>query len=230
MNTAASALEIPLIMSCLVLVGTLICTTLVDRFWRRRLLLVSISGIISSLGLLSFLFHIGINSAGGLKLPFSNIGVVDENRVFWYNIVEEKASGMGLLALAALAMYMISYSLGIGTVPWIINSELYPMKYRFVCVKIGNVAYWLTKLFGEGFFLDNLGRYFSAADMLFLLYSFSWVVGFFIYFYIPRTKGLQLEDVEKVLPQQEKQLQMYEYEIRNKDGQKFNEELKVLIV
>ncbi|KAI3839765.1 hypothetical protein MKW98_010070 [Papaver atlanticum] len=220
-----SALEIPLIMSTLVLVGTLICTTLVDRFGRRRLLLISISGIISSLGLLSCLFHIGINCAGGLKLLFSNTGVVDDNRLFWYNIDEEMASSMGLLALAALAVYMISYSLGVGTVPWIINSEIYPMKYRFVCVIMGNVVYWMAKLLVEVFFLDKLGKFFSVADMLFLLFSFSWVVGFFIYFYIPETKGLQLDNVDKVLLLQEKHMKYN----ASKQGQESSEELKVLL-
>ncbi|KAI3849679.1 hypothetical protein MKW98_026593 [Papaver atlanticum] len=224
MNTT-SALEIPLILSSLVLVGTLICTTLVDRFGRRRLLLISISGIITSLGLLSCLFHIGINCAGGLKLPFSNIGVVDDNRLFWYNIDEERASSMGLLALAALAMYMISYSLGVGTVPWIIHSEIYPVKYRFICVIMGSVVYWMAKLLVKHFFLDSLGQYFSVADMLFLLYLFSWAVGFFIYFYIPETKGLQLEDVEKVLLQQETHIK---YNV-SKEGQESNKELKVLL-
>ncbi|KAI3890371.1 hypothetical protein MKX03_028193 [Papaver bracteatum] len=216
-----SALEIPLIMSTLVLVGTLMCTTLVDRFGRRRLLLISISGIISSLGLLSCLFHI----AGGLKLPFSNTGVVDDNRLFWYNVDEEMASSMGLLALAALAVYMISYSLGVGTVPWIINSEIYPMKYRFVCAIMGNVVYWMAKSVVEIFFLDKLGKKISVADMLFLLYSFSWAVGFFIYFYIPETKGLQLENVDKVLLQQEKHIK---YNV-SKQGQESSEELKVLL-
>ncbi|KAI3866741.1 hypothetical protein MKX03_015983 [Papaver bracteatum] len=225
-TAAAAALEIPLIQSSLVLIGTLICTILVDSLGRRRLLLISISGIIFSLGLLSCLFHVG----GELKLPFSNImGTVveDDNRLIWYNIAEERASGMGLLALAALAMYMISYSLGIGTVPWIINSELYPMKYRFNCVIMGSVAYWMTKQLVEVFFLDNLGRYFSVADMLFLLCLFSLAVGSFIYFYIPETKGLQLEDVEKVLLQQAKQQQLKMDEYRNsnnKKGQKSDEE------
>ncbi|KAI3854430.1 hypothetical protein MKW92_051748 [Papaver armeniacum] len=212
MTTAA--LEIPLIQSSLVLIGTLICTILVDRLGRRRLLLISISGIILSLN--------------GLKLPFSSImGAVveDDNRLVWYNIAQERASGMGLLALAALAMYMISYSLGIGTVPWIINSELYPMKYRYNCVIMGSVAYWMAKQLVEVFFLDNLGRYFSVADMLFLLCLFSLAVGTFIYFYIPETKGLRLEDVEKVLLQQDKQLKLDEYRNSNhKEGQKSDEE------
>ncbi|XP_026439799.1 inositol transporter 4-like [Papaver somniferum] len=130
---------------------------------------------------------------------------------------------MGLLALAALATYMISYSLGVGTVPWIIHSEIYPVKYRFICVIMGSVVYWMAKLLVGHFFLDSLGQYFSVADMLFLLSLFSWAVGFFIYFYIPETKGLQLEDVEKVLLQQETHIK---YNV-GKEGQESSKELKI---
>ncbi|KAI3899048.1 hypothetical protein MKW92_027543 [Papaver armeniacum] len=197
--SSVSSSEIPLITSSLVLVGTLICTILVDRFGRRRLLLVSISGIISSLGLLSFLFCIGSTSVGG---------IANENRDFWYNTDEEIASFMGLVALLALAMYIIFHSLGIGTVPWIINSEIYPMKYRTVCLVVANAGYWCSKMVVQDLFFDSLGKYLSVAQMLFLFCLFSVVVGVFIYFYIPETKRLRLEDVEKVLLQQEKCIKM----------------------
>ncbi|KAI3987411.1 hypothetical protein MKX01_042415 [Papaver californicum] len=99
------------------------------------------------------------------------------------------------------------------------------MPADFNSVIMGNVVYWMAKLSVEVFFLDNLGEYFSVADMLFILYLFSWAVGFFIYFYIPETKGLQLEDVDKVLLQHEKHIK---YNV-NKEGQESNEQLKVLL-
>ncbi|MCL7037173.1 hypothetical protein MKW94_012801 [Papaver nudicaule] len=174
MSTVSSS-EIPLITSSLVLVGTLICTILVDRFGRRRLLLVSISGIISSLGLLSLLFYIGSSSAG---------------------------------ALLALAMYIVFHSLGIGTVPWIINSEIYPTKYRTICLAVANLVYWCSKMVVQDFLFDNLGQYLSVAQMLFLFCLFSAVVGLFIHFYIPETERLHLEDVEKILLEEEKCIKM----------------------
>ncbi|MCL7035752.1 hypothetical protein MKW94_004275 [Papaver nudicaule] len=179
---------IPLITSSLVLVGTIICTILVDRFGRRRLLLVSISEIVSSLGLLSWLFCTGSSSVGGIVYRFPNTNLGDEDRDFWYNTDEERASCMGLLALLALAMYIVFHSLGIGTVPWIINSEIYPMKYRNVCLAVANVVYWCSKMVVQDLLFDCLGQYLSAAQMLFLLCLFSGVVGLLIYFYIPDQK------------------------------------------
>ncbi|MCL7045832.1 hypothetical protein MKW94_022635 [Papaver nudicaule] len=158
-----AASEIPLITSSLVLVGTLLCTTLVDRFGRRRLLLVSICGIISALG----------KSVGSILLPFPNTNAGKENLAFWYDIGEERASGMGLLALMALAMYIIFYSLGIGTIPWIINSEIYPLKYRSVCLVFANMVYWCSKITVQDFLFDSLGCYLSVAEMLSTLFVFS---------------------------------------------------------
>ncbi|KAI3858683.1 hypothetical protein MKW92_005201, partial [Papaver armeniacum] len=45
-----AALAIPLVTSVLSIIGTIFCTALVDRLGRRRLLLISISGIMTSLG------------------------------------------------------------------------------------------------------------------------------------------------------------------------------------
>ncbi|KAI3929387.1 hypothetical protein MKW92_026139, partial [Papaver armeniacum] len=53
--------------------------------------------------------------------------------------------------------------------------------------------------------------------MLFLLCFFSTIVGLFIYFYIPETKRLQLEDIEKVLLRQEKCIEMDDY--HQEDGE-----------
>ncbi|KAI3956265.1 hypothetical protein MKW92_028088 [Papaver armeniacum] len=92
------ALAIPLITSALSVVGIIFCTTLVDRCGRRRLLLVSMFGIITSLGLLSYVFRVNGQSLG-----------IDDR--IWYD--NEGISPLGLLALVALAMYMIFYSLGI---------------------------------------------------------------------------------------------------------------------
>lgn len=122
----------------------------------------------------------------------------DENRDFWYNTDEERASFMGLLA------WLVFHSLGIGTVPWIINSEIYPIKYRIVCLAVANVVFWCSKMVVQDLLLESLGQYFSVGQILFLLCLFSTVVGLFIYFYIPETKRLQLEDIEKVLLQHEK--------------------------
>lgn len=35
-----------------------------------------------------------------------------------------------VLVVVLLGLYIIIYSLGMGTVPWIVNAEIYPLKYE----------------------------------------------------------------------------------------------------
>ncbi|KAI3873331.1 hypothetical protein MKW92_019319 [Papaver armeniacum] len=77
------------------------------------------------------------------------------------------------------------------------------MKYKTVCLAMANIAYWSSKMIVQDFLFDSLGSYLSVAQMLFLSCLFSSVVGLFIYFYVPETKRLQLEEIDKVLLRQE---------------------------
>ncbi|KAI3932876.1 hypothetical protein MKX01_031858 [Papaver californicum] len=73
------------------------------------------------------------------------------------------------------------------------------MKYRTVCAVIGAMAYWGSKLLIHHFFLDVVGYFIGITGTLLLLQLFSWLVGLFIYLYVPETMGFPLEDVEKLL-------------------------------
>ncbi|KAI3972925.1 hypothetical protein MKX01_019583 [Papaver californicum] len=177
--TEQSALAIPLITSVLSVVGTIFCIVLVDRCGRRKLLLISVFGIMISLGLLSYMFSSGVKG--------HDLGAEDH---IWY-IKEEGISGFGMLALLALAMYFVFYSVGIEVVPWIINSEIYPMKYRTVGGVRGMMVYWASKIVVHHIFLDVIGYHVEI--------------------------GFPLEDMEKLLLQQEKNNKLWECDDECKD-------------
>ncbi|KAK1351487.1 hypothetical protein POM88_054324 [Heracleum sosnowskyi] len=50
-----------------------------------------------------------------------------EQRV-WYT--KGCPSKVGFAAIIFLGLYILFFSPGMGTVPWVINSEIYPLKYR----------------------------------------------------------------------------------------------------
>ncbi|KAH8485946.1 hypothetical protein H0E87_027399, partial [Populus deltoides] len=66
-----------------------------------------------------------------------------ENRVFFEKCCPSK---FGFLAVILLGLYIISYSPGMGTVPWIVNSEIYPLRYRGVGGGIAAVSNWCSNL------------------------------------------------------------------------------------
>ncbi|KAL0450786.1 UNVERIFIED_CONTAM: Inositol transporter 4 [Sesamum latifolium] len=85
-----------------------------------------------------------------------------------------------------------------GTVPWIVNSEIYPLKYRGIGGGIAAVANWSSNLVVSETFLtltDHLGS--SGTFLLFAGFSVIGLVAIFLL--VPETKGLQFAEVEKLL-------------------------------
>lgn len=123
-------------------------------------------------------------------------GMCGAERRTWYT--NGCPSKYGIYAVLLLGLYIISYSPGMGTVPWIVNSEIYPLKYRGVGGGIAAVSNWVSNLIVSETFLtltDTLG----AAGTFLLFAGFSTMGLVAIFFLVPETKGLQFEQVEKML-------------------------------
>ncbi|KAL9236564.1 hypothetical protein vseg_011216 [Gypsophila vaccaria] len=118
-----------------------------------------------------------------------------EQRVYFS---EGCPSRIGILAVVLLGMYIIVYAPGMGTVPWIVNSEIYPLRYRGVGGGIAAVSNWCTNLIMSETFLTLTQAVGSSGT--FLLYAlFSFIGLIFIFLLVPETKGLPIEDIEKML-------------------------------
>ncbi|KAI3459176.1 hypothetical protein Pfo_015839 [Paulownia fortunei] len=107
-------------------------------------------------------------------------------------------SKVGFLAVIFLGLYIIVYSPGMGTVPWIVNSEIYPLKYRGLGGGIAAVSNWSSNQIVSETYLtltECLGS--SGSFLLFAGFSLTGLV--FIFFFVSETKGLQFEEVEKML-------------------------------
>ena len=85
-----------------------------------------------------------------------------------------------------------------GTVPWIVNSEIYPLRYRGVGGGIAAVANWTSNLIVSETFL-TLTEALGSAGTFLLFAGFSTIGLIFIYFLVPETKGLPIEEVEHML-------------------------------
>lgn len=107
-------------------------------------------------------------------------------------------SKFGWLALIGLALYIIFFSPGMGTVPWIVNSEIYPLRYRGVCGGIAATANWISNLVVAQSFLsltESIGP-----SWTFLIFGLISVVALmFVLICVPETKGLPIEEIEQML-------------------------------
>lgn len=231
--------------------GTIVSIYFIDRTGRKKLLVISLCGVIISLGLLSAVFHettthspavsaaepshftaytcpdytsAGTSAANWdcmkcLKasspdcgfcasstdklLPgsclISNDTVKDmchgDNRL-WYT--RGCPSKYGWLALIGLALYIIFFSPGMGTVPWIVNSEIYPLRFRGVCGGIAATANWISNLIVSESFL-TLTQVIGTSWTFLIFGVISVVALFFVLICVPETKGLPIEEIEKML-------------------------------
>ncbi|XP_076905630.1 putative inositol transporter 2 [Bidens hawaiensis] len=129
----------------------------------------------------------------------------DEGRL-WYT--RGCPSKLGWLALVGLALYIIFFSPGMGTVPWIVNSEIYPLRFRGVCGGIAATANWISNLIVAQSFLSLTEA--IGTSRTFLGFGVISVVALgFVLVFVPETKGLPIEDVEKMLEERAFQLKFW---------------------
>lgn len=245
-----TALALSLITSGLNAVGSIVSMATVDRYGRRKLMIISMIGIIVCLLALTVVFqqssvhspsvsrtestHFSGNSTCSSYLTASDAsswncmtclkassecgfcasepniyhpgaclaandatkGACGAEHRVWYT--KGCPSKIGGLAVALLGLYIIMYSPGMGTVPWIVNSEIYPLRYRGVGGGIAAVSNWCSNLIVSETFLtltEAIGS--GGTFLLFAGISFLGLIA--IYFLVPETKGLPFEEVEKML-------------------------------
>lgn len=107
-------------------------------------------------------------------------------------------SKFGFFAVMLLGLYIIAYSPGMGTAPWIVNSEIYPLRYRGIGGGIAAVSNWVSNLIVSETFL-TLTEAIGSSGTFLLFAGFSTIGLIAIYFLVPETKGLPFEQVEKML-------------------------------
>ncbi|CAN6210005.1 unnamed protein product [Urochloa humidicola] len=254
----STALALSLLTSGLNAAGSVVSMFFVDRAGRRKLMLLSLAGIVACLAMLSGVFFAvdahspdvslaataalspGANGtcpelaaaggapewtctqclraasgcgfcadAGDKLLPGACLAASDAarracrggaggegRRREWY--ARGCPSSFGWLALVALGAYIVCYSPGMGSVPWLINSEVYPLRFRGICGGVAAVANWASNLLVTQTFL-SLTQELGTAGTFMLFCGVSAGSFILLFLLVPETKGLQFEEVEQML-------------------------------
>lgn len=120
---------------------------------------------------------------------------LDEKRL-WYT--RGCPSKLGYVALLGLAMYIIFFSPGMGTCPWTVNSEIYPLRIRGICGGIAATGNWISNLIVAQTFLTLTEA--IGTSYTFLMFGIiSCVALLFVLIFVPETKGLPIEEIEEML-------------------------------
>lgn len=138
----------------------------------------------------------------------------DQDRL-WYT--KGCPSKNGRLALLGLALYILFFSLGMGTVPWIVNSEIYPLRFRGVCGGIAATANWISNLIVAQSFLSL--TYAIGTSWTFLVFGVISVVALlFVLICVPETKGLPIEEIEKILERRGLRMMFWKKKANERNG------------
>ncbi|XP_043709171.1 polyol transporter 5-like [Telopea speciosissima] len=148
----------------------LVATFLVDRIGRRPLLLTSVGGVIVCL--------LGLASA---------LMVVDHS--------EKPPMWAIVLCVAMTLLFVASFSIGFGPIPWVYGSEILPVRLRAQGVSIGVAANRLMSgLLGMTFL--SLYKALTIEGTFFMFAGITAGAWMFFYASLPETRGKTLEEME----------------------------------
>ncbi len=100
------------------------------------------------------------------------------------------------IAAVALFTYIASFAIGLGPLPWVMMPEIFPLKVRGQGASLSAASNWAFNTIVVATFPVFLHDFGISAT--FILYAVTCVVGlFFTMRYVPETRGMSLEAIEK---------------------------------
>lgn len=146
---------------------TIVAVFFTDKLGRKPLLYFGLTGVMLSL------FALGTSFA----------------------FAETLGSSLKWVAVGSLVTYIICFAMSLGPIGWILVSEVFPLKIRGIAMSICTVSNFAFNFFVVASFPVLLNRIGGAWTFwMFGIVSLFCII--FVYFFIPETKGISLEQIE----------------------------------
>lgn len=149
-------------------VATIVTIMFIDKLGRRRFLLIG--SAMAAISLFSMIYLLKDTSNGSTAV----------------------------LALICLLVYIIGYCVSVGSLFWLIISEIFPLNVRGSAMSFVASIQWLANFVVAATFLSILTT--LGVSFTFGIYACVATLAFVItYFFVPETKGVHLETIENNL-------------------------------
>jgi len=172
------------------LVFTFIAMFTVDKLGRKPLLIIGGVGM-----LVGFLIM-------GFTLYFSDYSQINSAGLPTISTFE------GILSLIGVLIFIGAFAMSMGPIVWVLLSEIFPNKIRSAAMAVAVAAQWLANYFVSQTFpvivesdanrLIMDGGTWNNALPYFLFSGFIVIIIWFVWKFIPETKGKTLEEMEAV--------------------------------
>ncbi|EGR46003.1 uncharacterized protein TRIREDRAFT_80767 [Trichoderma reesei QM6a] len=177
-------------------VFTLVALVLIDRIGRRRILLYSIPFMALGLLLAAAGFsHLSLEPSPAAQDDDDNAAATATTSTS--TTEGERETRPAVVVLVSIMLYVASYALGLGNVPWM-QSELFPLSVRSAGSGVATATNWAANFAVGLTFLPLMDA--LSPSWTFVLYAIVCAVGYGLVWRIyPETAGLSLEEATALL-------------------------------
>lgn len=113
-------------------------------------------------------------------------------------IVDEKNWG-GWAVLGLLCVYVATFAAGMGAVPWMVNSEIYPLYLRSVGNSLATTMNWTANFVVCMSFLSITASEVGLVGVWSIIGVFGGISWLWVYVLLPETMNMSLEEVYQLL-------------------------------
>ncbi|XP_054030211.1 solute carrier family 2, facilitated glucose transporter member 8 isoform X1 [Dryobates pubescens] len=166
---------------------TAVAALIIDKTGRKVLLYIS--GIIMALSTALFGLYFKV------VLPNQNNS---SNPDVWFTLNSASPgteSSMSWLAVVSLGLFVAGFALGWGPIPWLVISEIFPLKARGISSAACVLTNWIMAFLVTKEFQDFLA-FLTSYGTFWLFSAFCCLNVTFTALYVPETKGQTLEQIE----------------------------------
>jgi hypothetical protein len=105
------------------------------------------------------------------------------------------SEGEELVTLVCLALFVLAFAFSMGPLPYVLTSEVFPLRVRARGMSLATATSWLLNVFVAMTFLSLLE--FAGTGATFLVYAGVCLAGLiFSWFMVPETRGRSLAQIE----------------------------------